>query len=172
MLSCLSIIYLSVCLFQSASKLLHDMAAKQRSTYCPVGPFFGIEFLTVSSFQTTVYLVYVANKFIFFSFAINFHSTRCNFLVRVNPDKLRGITHVRGKGYKQRITFVIGLINQQDLSRKCSAWKELTLSAPAPWDVIDSRGGVQSARICKTSLNHHLTMKFCIYPQDVFRTRL
>ena len=24
----------------------------------------------------------------------------------------------------------------------------------------------------KTSLNHHLTMKFCIYPQDVFRTRL
>ena len=64
-------------------------------------------------------------KFIFFSFAINFHSTRCNFLVRVNPDKLRGITHVRGKGYKQRITFVIGLINQQDLSRKCSAWKDL-----------------------------------------------
>ena len=48
----------------------------------------------------------------------------------------------------------------------------LTLSATAPWDVIDSRGGVQSARICKTSLNHHLTMKFCIYPQDVFRTRL
>ena len=62
-------------------------------------------------------------KFIFFSFAINFHSTRCNFLVRVNPDKLRGITHVRGKGYKHRITFVIDIINQQDLSRKCSVWK-------------------------------------------------
>ena len=31
---------------------------------------------------------------------------------------------------------------------------------------------VQSARTFKTSLNHHLTMKFCIYPQDAFRTRL
>ena len=34
-------------------------------------------------------------------------------------------------------------------------------------------GGLQSARIFKNPyLNHHLTMKFCIYPQDTFRTRL
>ena len=46
-------------------------------------------------------------------------------------------------------------------------FKDLTLSAMAPWDVIDSLGGAQSARICK---KHHLTMKFCIYPQDAFRT--
>ena len=49
----------------------------------------------------------------------------------------------------------------------------LTLSAMAPWDLIGSwGGGLKVPGLLKASLNHHLTMKFCIYPQDVFRTRL
>ena len=48
----------------------------------------------------------------------------------------------------------------------------LTLSTMAPWDLIDSWEGAQSARILKTSLNHHLTFKCFVYPQDALRARL
>ena len=40
----------------------------------------------------------------------------------------------------------------------------------APWDGIDSWGGHKVPGFVKSSLTHHLTMKFCIYPQDAFRT--
>ena len=39
----------------------------------------------------------------------------------------------------------------------------------APWDVIDSWGHKWPGFV-KTSLKHHLTMEFCIYHQEAFRT--
>ena len=36
----------------------------------------------------------------------------------------------------------------------------------APWDVLNSWGGHKVPGLVKSSLKHHLTMKFCIYPQD------
>ena len=80
------------------------------------------------------------------------------------------------KVYREHLTrTTIKGVNVKDKT-KTSAFSILTLSAMAPWDLIDSWGGGVKVpgllKTLKTSLNHHLTMKFCIYPQDVFRTRL